>query len=118
MENFQETWKEFRELFIAAHHNPIARRRENDPYAIECREAFDRLDALFINQSTTLSTTLPLSADQAEIAKLALGSIAGLIAPNQQWLQEGAASGHIVSMDEAVAQGYIADANHLPRIKE
>ena len=43
-DSLKEAWKEFRDLFIAAYHNPIARRCDIDPYQIACREAFDKLD--------------------------------------------------------------------------
>lgn len=98
MNDVQQAWLDFRQLFIAAHHNPIARRRDTDDYAVECREAFDRLDQM-LSSGGSLGV---LSPAQAQLAKDAFGGIAALLMPNQQWLEQAKEQGMAATTDDEI----------------
>ena len=91
-------WGEFRQLFIAAHDNPIARRRETTEYERECREAFHRLDEVMTHLLTEKTVPLPavFQGTGGMVALETLGALASLVVPNRDWEQEAKATGHLV----------------------
>ena len=90
MDEIKNAWADFRQLFIAAHHNPIARRRDGGEYAVACRDAFDRLDQLMKQSTGELMTPT-----QAEAAKQLLGGVLGMMVPNPNWMEQAKEMGMI-----------------------
>lgn len=105
LSTLNDTWKEFRELFIAAHHNPIARRREDDPYHVECRKVFDELDKLMSVQSTgvALSTAGAVSLGPTIDPTDLLSHAVALVAAQPDWMMKAVSNGQMVDVSDPQA---------------
>lgn len=97
----QQAWRDFQQLFIAAFDNPIARRRHQDEYAVEAREAFHRLRRLLEPNELSvpgLSEFLVRNGiPSTDTVAAAVGGIASTLMPNQNWAQEAVSNGMAVT---------------------
>ena len=100
MNDVQQAWLDFRQLFIAAHHNPIARRRDGGEYAVACRDAFDRLDQLMKQSTGELMTP-----SQADAAKQLLGGVLGMMIPNPNWMEQAKEMGMVKTSTDPLDLG-------------
>jgi hypothetical protein len=118
MNTIRTKWEEFRELFIAAHHNPIARRREDNPYQVECRKVFDELDKLMSIQSTgvVLSTVSAVSLGSTPDPTDLLSHAVALATAQPDWMMKAVKNGQMVEVTDPQAMA-VAIGN-LPVIPE
>lgn len=106
----QQAWRDFEQLFIAAFDNPIARRRHQDEYTVEAREAFHRLRRLIQPHSAGVPAITDFlrthGIPSTDTIAAAVGGIAATLMPNQNWAQEAVSNGTAAtSADEVTLAG-------------
>lgn len=92
MNTIRTKWEEFRQLFIAAHHNPIARRREDDEYSAECRRAFDELVDLIQADSSWLMNK-PSPSDM-------VAAVTTQLVQDPDWLTKAVRTGQMIDVND------------------
>lgn len=95
MNQLRNKWEEFRQLFIAAHHNPVARRREDDEYSAACRQAFDELVVLM----QAYVADIVSSPSPSDLIALATSQIVN----DPEWMVKAGMSGHMVDIGDIPA---------------